>query len=43
MSTTRTPDSAALEPRSIVHVDGGFYLASRIVSRALFGSVYGCA
>ena len=32
MSTTRTPDSAALEPRSVVHVGFAFDLPDRIVS-----------
>jgi len=28
MSTTRPPDSAALKPRSVVHVGAAFYLSS---------------
>ena len=40
MSTTRTPDSAALKPSSIVHVGDAFNLSNRNVSRALVEGVY---
>jgi hypothetical protein len=39
MPTTRTPDSAALEPRSAVHVGAVVFLSNRVVSRVLMESV----